>query len=41
VEGDLPFALAVTRLERADLLLRRGGSGDRAAATEELAAVLP
>jgi DNA-binding CsgD family transcriptional regulator len=41
VEGDLPFALTVTRLERADLLLRRGGSGDRAAATEELAAALP
>jgi DNA-binding NarL/FixJ family response regulator/voltage-gated potassium channel Kch len=41
VEGDLPFALTVTRLERADLLLRRGGSGDRAAAIEELAAALP
>ena len=40
-EGELPFALTVTRLERADLLLRRGASGDRAAATEELAAALP
>jgi len=40
-EGDLPFALTVTRLERADLLLRRGGSGDRAAAIEEVAAALP
>jgi DNA-binding CsgD family transcriptional regulator len=41
VEGELPFALTVTRLERADLMLRRGDSGDRAAAVEELAAALP
>jgi DNA-binding CsgD family transcriptional regulator len=41
VEAELPFALAVTRLERADLLLRRGASADRAAATEEFAAVVP
>ena len=40
-EGELPFALTVTRLERADLLLRRGSSGDRAAAGEELAAAVP
>jgi DNA-binding CsgD family transcriptional regulator/tetratricopeptide (TPR) repeat protein len=40
VEGELPFALTVTRLERADLLLRRGGSSDRAAAAAELAAAL-
>jgi DNA-binding CsgD family transcriptional regulator len=40
-EGELPFGLTVTRLERADLLLRRGSSGDRAAAGEELAAAIP
>jgi DNA-binding NarL/FixJ family response regulator len=40
-EGELSFALTATRLERADLLLRRGTSGDRAAATAELAAALP
>src|SRR4030088_3117417 len=40
-EGELPFGLTVTRLERADLLLRRGSSGDRAAAGEELASVIP
>jgi DNA-binding CsgD family transcriptional regulator len=41
VEGELPFALTTTRLERADLLLRRGAPGDRAAAAEEFAAALP
>jgi hypothetical protein len=41
VEGELPFALTVTRLERADLLLRRGASGDRKAAADELAALVP
>jgi DNA-binding CsgD family transcriptional regulator/tetratricopeptide (TPR) repeat protein len=40
-EADLPFALTITRLERADLLLRRGGAGDRAAAAEEFASALP
>jgi DNA-binding CsgD family transcriptional regulator len=40
-EGDLPFALTVTRLERADLLLRRGAAGDRAAAEAEFAAAVP
>jgi DNA-binding CsgD family transcriptional regulator len=41
VEGELPFALTVTRLERADLLLRRGAAGDRKAAADELAALVP
>jgi DNA-binding CsgD family transcriptional regulator/tetratricopeptide (TPR) repeat protein len=40
-EGELPFALTVTRLERADLFVRRGATGDRAAAAEELAAAVP
>lgn len=40
-EGELPFALTVTRLERADLLSRRGASGDRAAAADVLAAAVP
>jgi DNA-binding CsgD family transcriptional regulator len=40
-EGELPFALTVTRLERADLFVRRGATGDRAAASEELAAAVP
>jgi DNA-binding CsgD family transcriptional regulator len=41
VEDELPFALTVTRLERADLLLRRGAAGDRKAAADELAALVP
>jgi len=41
VEGEFPFALTVTRLERADLFLRRGATDDRAAAAEELAAAVP
>jgi len=40
-EDDLPFALTVTRLERADLFLRRGAPGDRAAAAEEFALAVP
>jgi DNA-binding CsgD family transcriptional regulator len=40
-EEELPFGLTVTRLERADLLLRRGAAGDRAAAKDELAATVP
>jgi DNA-binding CsgD family transcriptional regulator len=40
-EGDFPFALTVTRLERADVLLRRAAAGDREDAKEELAASVP
>jgi DNA-binding CsgD family transcriptional regulator len=40
-EDDLLFALTVTRLERADLFLRRGAPGDRAAAAEEFALAVP
>ena len=37
----MPFGLTVARLERAELLLRRGRPGDREAAAAELAAALP
>jgi DNA-binding CsgD family transcriptional regulator len=40
-EGDFPFALTITRLERADLFLRRAAVGDREHAKEELAASVP
>ncbi|MDP9274991.1 MAG: AAA family ATPase [Chloroflexota bacterium] len=40
-EGDFPFALTITRLERADLFLRRAAVGDREHAKDELAASVP
>lgn len=40
IEGEFPFALTVTRLERADLLLRRGAAEDRAAAAGEVVAAV-
>jgi DNA-binding CsgD family transcriptional regulator len=40
-EGEFPFALTITRLERADLFLRRAAAGDRTRAKDELAASVP
>lgn len=39
-ESDEPVGLTIARLERADLLLRRDASGDRAAAEEQIAAAV-